>query len=58
MEEWSSEHWDKMDCWMDGGGLPSLPFSVLFELLLPFLSSSLMADEEAEEVVLDQFHVD
>ena len=33
IEECSSEHWFKMDCWMDGDGLRSL----LFGLPLPLV---------------------
>lgn len=49
MEEWRSEHWDRMDCWTLEVGMLSLSLSSFL------LSLSLEGDGED---FLDQFHVD
>lgn len=60
MDEWRVEHSERMDCWMDGDGLPLLVFFCSLLLLLLLAASSSSSDDEDGEAngFLDQLHVD
>ena len=56
MEEWRDVHCERMDCWFDADGLPSLLLEVLSRILLSKVDV-LDSLEEEDEGFFDQFHV-
>jgi hypothetical protein len=61
IEEWREEHWERMDCWIDCGGLPPPPPPPASPRL-SFSPLGLLSVEgeggDAGCSFLDQFHVD